>query len=78
MKPNKLIFGIAASVNVISLFLPWWSDFEIYTRIQKDIFLVGSLSYKVDSPPNVWQYPSRGSLLIFRAGLWSINCCYFQ
>jgi len=61
----KLLFRIASFLNTLTLILPWWSRFEIYNRIQSDAFLFGFLKYRVDTAPNMWQYPSSGAPLLF-------------
>jgi hypothetical protein len=60
----KLLLRIASFLNALTLFLPWWSKFEIYNRIHSDAFLFGFLKYYVDEPPITLILPSsRGSLL---------------
>ncbi len=65
MSSIKLLLKIASFLNALTLFLPWWSRFETYNRIQSDAFLFGFLRYRVDPAPNMWVYPSSGAPLLF-------------
>lgn len=69
MNTYKVLFRIACFLNISTLFLPWWSKFEIYDRMHSDAFLFGILKYYVDPPPAVWAYPSSKATLLFET--WS-------
>jgi hypothetical protein len=60
---------LAAFLNVLSLFLPWWSKFQILNRVHSDAFFFGLVSYFVDPPPIIFILPSGNAS--FEISFWS-------
>jgi len=62
----SLILKCASIFNILALFFPWWSEFEITQRLHSDAFLFGFLSYHTDPPPVLLILPSESTAYSFQ------------